>query len=372
MARNDSAPGSAHRHLSSSVRFLHEEEVVFDAMLSGWSAQMIGGRALRPRSVSAVLAHTRAFQRFTNEWPWKWSSSMFDEWMAEFASRGRALSTRRAYQNAVRSFCSYLCSPHYGWVEECEKRFASHPIQVCHEGNTLRHTDGAGSDPGRRGLTRQELQLFLDRADQEVELRLEQRRKGAALAYRDSTVFKVLYAWGLRANELCHLDTTDLFRLPNRPEFGSIGLVQVRMGKGSHGSGPKRRVVASLHQWAVDALQDYLDEVRPMLIKNGRPTNAVFLTERGTRLKPRDISDRFAYFRGELQFDQKLTPHSLRHSYSTHLALDGVDPRIISDQLGHAFQSTTLIYTHITNDFKNRMMQDAIRKVLQPPGPVKS
>lgn len=325
---------------------------------------MSGGRGLKPGSVSGALGRVRAFQGFCGEFPWRWSARMFDEWMLELINRGMVFSTRRGYQQAIRSFCSFLCSPHYEWVSVCESRFGEHPVQVVHEENSVRHLVDFEGSPRRRPLTRSELQSLLDRADAEVDARLASRRKGALLAYRDATVFKVLYGWGLRANELCHLETTDLLRNPHTPQFGGIGTVQVRMGKSSAGGAPKRRAVASLHGWAVDAFQDYLDNVRPLMLRGSSPDKAVFLTERGTRLKPRDIAERFSYYRDELGLDKVLVPHALRHSYATHLAEDGVDPVFIQQQLGHAYQSTTAVYTGVSNDFKNKMMLDAIRRVL--------
>lgn len=364
MKRDGTPFGAASMHLAADVRFLHEQESVFEAMLQGWTAQMVGGRALKRRSAENALAKVVSFQQHANEWPWRWSAQMFDEWMVDLVRRGLAVSTRRGHQQAIRSFCDYLCSPHYGWVVECERRFGEHPSQVCHEENMVRHLAEFEGAPGRRPLARTELQTFLDHVDDEVERRLAKKRKGAVAVYRDATVFKVLYAWGLRANELCHLDTTDFFRSPQSPQFGGYGLVQVRMGKASRGGAPKRRSVLTLHQWAVDALQDYLDNVRPLMLKESSPTNAVFLTERGTRLKPRDIADRFGFYRDELEMDPVLSPHALRHSYVTHLIEDGVDPVFVKEQVGHAYQSTTAIYTGVSSDFKNRMMQDAIRRVL--------
>lgn len=364
MSRERIPFGAASLHLAAGVAFLHEEEAVFKGMLDGWAAQMAGGRGLTPGTVKGTLGRVRSFQEFSNEWPWRWSAAMFDEWMMELVAKGLVISTRRGYQQAIRSFCSYLCSPHYGWVAECERRFGDHPVQISHEENTLRHLVDLEGSPRRRPLTRRELQTLLDRADLEVERRLERKRKGAALAYRDATIFKVLYGWGLRANELCHLDVTDLLRSPHAPQFDGIGIVQVRMGKSSSGGAPKRRAVATVHRWAVDALQDYLEQVRPLLMKPRVPSNAVFVTERGTRMKPRDIADRFAYYRDELGLDEVLSPHALRHSYATHLAEDGVDPAFIKEQLGHAYQSTTAIYTGVSGDFKNKMMLDAVRRVV--------
>ena len=364
MRKSGPVHGSASIHLASDVRYLHEQEAVFDAMLQGWTAQMVGGRGLLTKSVRNAISKVENFQSHSNEWPWKWSAQMFDEWMADLVGRGLAVSTRRGYQQAVRSFCAYLCSPHYGWVEECENRFGEHPSQVCHDENVLRHLAEFEGKPGRRPLTRDELQRLLDHVDDEVDRRLSRRRKGAIAAYRDATVFKVLYAWGLRANELCHLDLTDFFRNAESPQFGKFGIVQVRMGKAPKGGTPKRRTVLTLHQWAVEALEDYLENVRPLMVKQKSPSNAVFLTERGTRLHPRDVSDRFGHFRDELGLDGVLTPHALRHSYVTHLIESGVDPVFVKEQVGHAYQSTTAIYTGVSGDFMNKMMQDAVRRVL--------
>lgn len=367
MAANELPPGSAKLHLTPGVEFLHERETVFAGMIAGWGAQMRGGRGLRKAFVARSQSQVCAFQEFVDEWPWNWSSRMFDEWASELEARGLALSTRRNYQYSIRGFCEYLLSPHYAWVEECEDRFGTHPVQIVHEENSIRHTPGVDGDPRRRGLSSDELQLLFDRADREVDIRLTEKRKGATLAYRDATLFKVIFAWGLRANEACHLEITDLFRSPRQPQFGNIGVVQVRMGKGSQGSGPKSRTVATLYEWAVEALQDYLSEVRPLLAKPGISGNTIFLTERGTRMKPRDIADRFAFYRDELSLDPSLTPHSLRHSYATGLALQKVDAKFIQEQLGHTYASTTAIYTHLASDFMNSMMRDAIRKVTGEP-----
>ncbi|WP_281712606.1 hypothetical protein [Dermacoccus nishinomiyaensis] len=80
----------------------------------------------------------------------------------------------------MRAFCDYICSPHYGWVDECMERFGTHPVQVCHEWNTLAHLQDYEGKPGRRPLTRSELQRLLDHADAEVTRLLDERRKGEA------------------------------------------------------------------------------------------------------------------------------------------------------------------------------------------------
>lgn len=367
MVKTGVPQGSASLVLVDGLVFLREDEAVFEAMVEGWAAQMIGGRGLQRRSVAAVASVVRRFQAYTNEWPWRWSPAMFDEWMTDLVSaRALAPATIRSYQYAVRGFCAYLCSEHYGWVAECEQRFGEYPSQICHEENTTRHLQDYESRPGRRPLSRGELQQLLDRADVEVTARLEAGRKGAVTAYRDATLPKVLYAWGLRANEAAQLDVTDFYRNPHVPQFGGYGMLQVRFGKASRGGPPKRRSVVSLHDWAVEAVSDYIDNVRHLTVKttSGPASNALWLTERGTRLKAREIPDRFAFYRDELGLEPELSPHCLRHSYVTHLIEDGVDPRFVQEQVGHAYQSTTAVYTGVSSNFKNKMLHEAIRAML--------
>lgn len=274
--------------LPAGVAFLDEEAAVFEAMLDGWRAQRIGGRGLREQSVRGGLRVVRRFQLHCNAYPWQWSAAMVDEWMVDMLSvRRLAPSTMRGMQGAISLFCDYLCSPHYGWVAECERRFGSHPVQVCHDWNTTAHIQEYEGVPRRRPMTRGELQQFLDHIDDTVARRIESRQKGSLIAYRDATLFKVIYGWGLRASEGAGLDTTDFYRNPKAPQFREFGMLQVRHGKASRGSAPKRRNVASLFDWAVDAVDDYVENVWPLL--RSPRSNALWVTERKTRMTGRDV-----------------------------------------------------------------------------------
>jgi integrase/recombinase XerC len=86
------------------------------------------------------------------------------------------------------------------------------------------------------------------------------------------------------------------------------------------------------------------------------------VTERGGRLKPVEINARFAAYRDALGLPAALRPHSLRHSYVTHLTEDGADRRFIQVQVGHECDTSTAIYTHVSDDFMNR----ALRRALSP------
>ncbi|GAA1979216.1 hypothetical protein GCM10009777_10650 [Microbacterium pumilum] len=354
--------GSVELHLVSGVTLLREDAAVFEAMLEGWAAQQRGGRNLQAYTVGQRVHAVRRFQRFANAYPWEWSAAGFDEWMTDQVTVHQLVpSTIRNNQIAIRQFCDFLCSPHYGWADECERRFGSHPVQVCHEWNTRVHVQENEADPRRRPLTRQELQRLFDRADEEVETRLRAGRKGAASAYRDATLLKVIYAWGLRAREAIMLDTADYYRNPKLPDFGGFGFLRVRYGKASRGSPPKPRTVATVMPWAVDALADYVERVMPLM--QGGQASALWWSERGTRLSQRSLNDRFAQLRDELGLDERLTPHCLRHSYATHLIEDGHDPVFVQRQLGHAYQSTTGIYTHVSEEFANRILKDALGRI---------
>lgn len=350
-------------HLNPDVSFMHEEEAVFRAMIEGWEMQQRGGRTLQKGTVQHSVMVVTKFQQFCALWPWQWGAADLDDWMTHLvAVRKLAPPTIRNYQVVIRTFCTFLCSEHYGWAAECERRFGTHPVQICHDWNTRRHIEEMEANPRRRPLTREELQRLFDYADDEVERRLSSGKKGAVTAFRDATLLKVTYAWGLRAQEVVNLDLTDFYRNPHAPQFGNFGMLQVRFGKGSRGGGPRRRSVVTIRPWVVPALQQYIDSVWPLMRVPGM--DALWLSERGTQLRTRELQESFARYRDALGLDRHLTPHCLRHSYVTHLVEEGVDPTFIQHQVGHAHPSTTSLYTAVSGDFANTMMKHALQKTL--------
>jgi site-specific recombinase XerD len=273
------------------------------------------------------------------------------------------VSTVRKYQTAIRLFCDYLVSPHYRWAEECDRRFGTHPVQVCHEWNTTAHLTDYEGDAERRPFTRNELQRFFDYCDLRVDRAACSGRKGALAAYRDATLFKVMYGWGLRRTEASRLDLADWHRNPDAPELKGMGMLQVRWGKRTRGSAPRRRDVMTVMPWAADAVTDYMVNIRPRF---GFPGHAaLWVTERGSRLKPREINNRFEDYRDDLKLPRELVPHCLRHSYVTHLIEDGADPKFVQEQVGHLYASTTALYTGVSGDFMNTMMRKILDRNLR-------
>jgi integrase/recombinase XerC len=359
--------GAASAELVDGVRQLRPEDAMVEAMLRGWRAQQ-AARGLRAETIAYRQRLVRRFMSYTNEYPWQWSPAHVDEWTLMLASELRlAPSTIRNYQIELRLFSEYVCDARYGWAAACEEQFGTgvHPVPICHEWNTITHLNEYEGDPEARPFTRDELQRFLDYADEQVERAARARRKGALTAYRDATLFKVVYGWGLRRTETAKLDLADWGRNPAAPEFDRFGMLHVRYGKAVRGQPPRRRNVPSVMGWAVEAVADYVTNIRPRFEVVDHP--ALWLTERGGRVKPAEINARFVAYRDALGLPRTLTPHSLRHSWVTHLTEDGVDRRFIQEAVGHRCDTSTAIYTHVSGDFMNTALRKALSPALDQP-----
>ena len=134
------------------------------------------------------------------------------------------------------------------------------------------------------------------------------KRKGALAAYRDATLFKVIYGWGLRRTEAAKLDMADWGRNPAAPEFGRYGTLHVRYGKAKRGQPPRRRNVLSVMGWAVEAVADYVENIRPRFGCEDHP--ALWVTERGGRIKPPEINARFEAYRDALETAEGACPRT--------------------------------------------------------------
>jgi integrase/recombinase XerD len=155
---------------------------------------------------------------------------------------------------------------------------------------------------------------------------------------RDKALIELLYATGARISEAVGLNVDDL--------LGDDGTAEVvRL----FGKGGKQRIVP-VGSYARAALDAYLVRSRPVLSVRGRATPALFLGVRGSRLSRQNawLLMRAAAERAKL--DVELSPHSMRHSFATHLLQGGADVRVVQELLGHASVATTQIYTRVTAD----------------------
>jgi site-specific recombinase XerD len=112
--------------------------------------------------------------------------------------------------------------------------------------------------------------------------------------------------------------------------------------------------------WAVEAVAGYAENIRPRFGCPDHP--ALWVTERGGRVKPAEVNARFTACRDALGLPSALVPHSLRHSWVTHLTEDEVDRRFIQESVGYRCDTSTAIYTHVSGD----CMNTALRKALAP------
>lgn len=347
------------RLFGTGVRPLRMEEAIFVAMLEGWERQQ-RSRMLRTTTIGSGLALVRRVCEQVEAWPWEWSAEALEEFFSDLASapNNRRPATLRNYQCQLRGFLNFLTDERYVWRELCSQRFGRVPVQLLDERNLIVHVSDFESDPRRRALTRPELEAFFAFCDKRVAGRRALRRKGSLAALRDGALFKVAYAFGLRRAELVGLDTCDLFANPRQPRFGPYGILRVRHGKGSNGSAPKRRDVLSVWPWAVEVLAQYVEEIRPLYGFDDHPS--LWLTERGGRVSVRYVAERFAELRDELGMDRAHTPHSLRHSYITHLHEENFDALFVKEQVGHRYLSTTALYTAVSSDYKQSALAAAL------------
>lgn len=339
--------------LVGSVPLLHPEVQTVEDMLDGWRNQQLC-RNLDHETISKRIALVRRFIDHCNEYPWAWTPAMVEEFFADLRGiKGRAQSTVRGYQNGLRLFCSYIADPDYGWDRVCEQRFGTHPAQVFFEWNTAAHVQDNEQNPLKRPFTKKELQDFFDHADEQVSLIANARKKGWLPAYRDSVMFKVAYSYGLRFNELRHLQTVDFSRNPHAAEFGRYGAVLIRYGKAKKGSPPKRRTVFTVFDWTPEVIADWLTHGQPYI----DDSIDLFPSERGSLIAETTLLRRFRRYCDELDLPAGLDLHSFRRSHITHLIEDGWDAKFVQDQAGHDVASTTSLYTGVSSDYRTRTLR---------------
>jgi integrase/recombinase XerC len=150
---------------------------------------------------------------------------------------------------------------------------------------------------------------------------------------RDRAVLETLYSAGLRVSELTGLDVTDLDL--------DEGLATVR-GKG------RRERLAILGGPAVEAVRQWLPHREALAGQRARRQPALFLNRRGTRLTSRSVGRLLEKYLAQAGLDPRTSPHTLRHSFATHLLDAGADIRSVQELLGHRSLGTTQIYTHVS------------------------
>jgi integrase/recombinase XerD len=156
---------------------------------------------------------------------------------------------------------------------------------------------------------------------------------GTTLAMRDRALLEVLYGTGARISEAVGLDVDDL---------DAVDRTVLLRGKGG-----KERIVP-VGSYAVEAVSDYLTRARPGLVAAGKGTPALFLNARGGRLSRQSAWSVLVKAAERAGVTTDVSPHTLRHSFATHLLDGGADVRVVQELLGHASVTTTQVYTLVT------------------------
>jgi len=168
----------------------------------------------------------------------------------------------------------------------------------------------------------------------EIERLLDQPDPSTPIGLRDKAILEVLYATGLRVSELTNLD---------------LGDVDLREGfVRCIGKGSKERVVP-LGEIAIASTRSYIENGRPTLIFDQKELS-LFVNQNGGRMTRQSIWKLVKKYSERARIPKEVTPHTIRHSFATHLLEHGADIRAVQEMLGHADISTTQIYTHVTKD----------------------
>lgn len=166
----------------------------------------------------------------------------------------------------------------------------------------------------------------------EVERLLAQPDPAQPAGMRDRAMLELLYATGIRVSELVSLSVVDV-----NLEMGYIRC---------SGKGAKERIVP-LGSLAIQSCREYLERARGRLVKH-ESEQALFVNHHGHRLTRQGFWKIVKKYADDAKIEKEITPHTLRHSFATHLLENGADLRSVQEMLGHADISTTQIYTHVT------------------------
>ncbi len=292
-------------------------------------------------------------------------AAALEAYLASLVARGASIHTRRSYRSVLERYLGRLAAEGIDWrspPRSALRRYLADLAATSARASVVQRLAAirsfyrwavrAGLAPGQpwaaivgprpnrrlpRVLAVEQVEALLAAVDAEL---AEDRRRApelaAARALRDRALVELAYAAGLRVSELAaaELDALDLRR------------AEIRVT----GKGGKERI-GLLGRPAVAALEAYLDGGRPVLAarrRNGGGSAAVFLNAAGGPLGTRGIRYRLDALRRRAGLPDGVGPHTLRHSFATHLLDGGADLRVVQELLGHASLATTQVYTHVS------------------------
>ena len=304
--------GPAQRHIDLFLEYAAVERGLSGNTLSSYSADL------------ANAAEFFAHRAGDSDWTWEQlDDAAFTAYMDDLDERGYATTSRARKIASLRACMRFLSE------EGITQTNVLANVRAPRGGKTL-----------PKALSIEEMNLLLDSLLSET----------SPAGLRDRAMIEMMYAAGLRVSELVALDLQHV----------DISYGQVRaMGKGR-----KERVIP-LHDGAIESVDAYLVGGRHQLA-NDSTDNALFLNQRGARLTRQGFWLALRNVGVRAGVTSHVTPHTLRHSFATHLLRGGASLRHVQELLGHASISTTQVYTHLTSEHRRRQYDAAHPRAAVP------
>lgn len=243
---------------------------------------------------------------------------------------------RRADELAVAAFVAHLSTATHGDARPYRATSVVRTLSAVRSFHRFLLREGEADRDPAAGVIRPRLPRSLPRPlpVEDVARVLEAPPDGTPAGLRDRAVLETLYGAGLRVSELTGLDVDDVDL-----DGGGVRVL---------GKGGKERDVP-IGRYATDAVEAYLHRARPSLA-TARSRAALFLNLRGGRLTRQGVAGILAKAVKASGLERRVTPHTFRHSFATHLLEGGADVRVVQELLGHASVATTQVYTLVTKE----------------------
>jgi integrase/recombinase XerD len=282
------------------------------------------------------------------------------------AEKGASNNTVAAYRNDLRQLATYMKPKENGkrWekvdrmliqdfiLDLKNRKYAettvARKVAAIRSFFSFLESEGMISNNPTEGLASPRVGKMLPKAisPNEVDELLEQPcKRSTPEARRDRAMLELLYATGMRVTELVSLDLANLNLDPENAYVRCFG------------KGAKERMIP-IHEQAAEAVQEYLEEARPLLVRN-KNEKALFVNRRGERLTRQGFWLILKGYARAANLREDVTPHTLRHSFATHMLRGGMPLRHVQEMLGHANISTTQVYTHLTTEHVREVYEKA-------------
>ena len=257
----------------------------------------------------------------------------------EFLAKRDITEPGQVEEATIRSFVASLSAATYGEGEDERPYRASSVARTLSSVRSFHRfmvRDGVADRDPAGGVSQPKLPRSLPRplTVEEVTRLLEAPDPGTPVGIRDRAILELLYGAGLRISELVGLDVDDVDLDP-----GSVRVL---------GKGGKEREVP-LGRYGREAVEAYVTRTRPEFA-SAKSRGALFLNQRGGRLTRQSCARLLAAHVATADIDRRVSLHTLRHSFATHLLEGGADVRVVQELLGHASVATTQIYTLVTRE----------------------